>query len=344
MAANQHERQLAAAPHGGSRQVERVCSRLRTVSGEPTASGLDAFFSLRFDATQAISTYGRRIHLPLQQLGPHVVEESWCGPAVTSEFSSGELFSVVAADHVVVLSRHVVNSDIAEATRATYVKLLSLVRDQGFPHACRIWNIVPAINHGSGDAENYVRFSVGRAAAYDELGISRSAYPAATAVGCAAGLPLTVIMLASSIRPTAVENPRQTSAYRYPRRYGPRAPTFARGAVLQGAAGATLFISGTASIVGHRSLHVTVEQQLHETLANIDELVDSAIGRTGVRRGSWRVYLRNPGDLERVQAEVERRLGRHGQVMYVQADICRRELLVEIEGTCEVAEYVAAGC
>ena len=58
-------------------------------------------------------------------------------------------------------------------------------------------------------------------------------------------------------RRVPVENPRQVSAYRYPPTYGPRvADLLARGAGRTSAAATiALFISGTASIVGHETVH-----------------------------------------------------------------------------------------
>ena len=50
---------------------------------------------------------------------------------------------------------------------------------------------------------------------------------------------------------TPVENPRQVSAYRYPREYGPQSPTFAR-ALLPPSPRVPLLLSGTASIDGKR--------------------------------------------------------------------------------------------
>ena len=108
-------------------------------------------------------------------------------------------------------------------------------------------------------------FNHGRKAAFDLLDFAPSRYPAATGVGSPAGSPLTVVVAASRVEPVALENPRQTSAYLYPRRYGPRSPAFARAMLLPDCAGATLFISGTASIVGHESQHRGIDAQLKET-------------------------------------------------------------------------------
>ena len=45
-----------------------------------------------------------------------------------------------------------------------------------------------------------------------------------------------------------------------------------------------------------------------------------------------RVYIRHPSDLQRVRARVEKFLGgRSESVAYLHADICRRELQIEID-------------
>ena len=81
---------------------------------------------------------------------------------------------------------------------------------------------------------------------------------------------------AARVPGTPVENPRQVSAYRYPRQYGPQAPSFAR-AMLPPSQAMPLLLSGTASVVGHESKHHDcVESQLAETFANFDSLIAAA--------------------------------------------------------------------
>ncbi len=69
----------------------------------------------------------------------------------------------------------------------------------------------------------------------------------------------------------ALENPRQISAYKYPRQYGPTPPAFSRAMLV---APDLLMISGTASIVGHASQHAgNVERQMTEIFSNLDSLL-----------------------------------------------------------------------
>ena len=101
--------------------------------------------------------------------------------------------------------------------------------------------------------------------------------------------PVVVYFLAGRVAPVFVENPRQVSAYHYPREYGTHSPVFSRAALLRQAQSLTLFISGTASIVGHRSLHLgDTAAQTRETLTNIEALLGEA-NRTAraARTSTW---------------------------------------------------------
>jgi len=305
-------------------------------------SGPGAFFGLRFGQSCSLVTDPAVVDVPLQPLGGGHARETWAGPEVVQRHAEGGLGLVTTRDHAVVHAHLPVapGTDVAGVTQAAYAGLLERVRALGYPHLARIWNFVPAINHGTGDDETYAHFNRGRAAAFEHAGVPADRFPAATAVGSPAGSPLVIIVLASRHEPVAVENPRQVSAYHYPRRYGPRSPAFARATVLPDGNGGRLFISGTASIVGHESCHEGVIAQLEETLRNVDRLMAAAIAdrpdaRVGARR-AWRVYLRNAADLSAVEPEITRRLGGPDRVVFLQADICRRELLVEIEGACEL--------
>ncbi|MGA7539898.1 MAG: hypothetical protein WBW93_14145, partial [Steroidobacteraceae bacterium] len=130
---------------------------------------------------------------------------------------------------------------------------------------------------------------------------------------------------------------RQVSAYRYPAQYGPRSPAFSRATVLGEGAQAMLFISGTASIVGHRTLHVgDPRAQAREALINIEALLEEAARRPGVgplrlESLAYKVYVRDPRELPAIRAELESAVGTRAALLYLQADICRRDLAVEIE-------------
>lgn len=234
-------------------------------------------------------------------------------------------------------------NDAVAQTRQAYGQLLDTVLELGYPHLVRIWNYVPAINQGAGDRECYKDFSLGRAQALEssELGLQR--LPAATAVGTAADAPLQLYFIASRQElGQHLENPRQVSAYDYPRQYGPRSPLFSRATLLAKAGEAPLLlVSGTASIVGHESRHVgDLRGQLLETWRNLEEI--SAEAGTA-RPLNFRVYLRHRQDYQRASQVVAGLLPADVPVVFLQADLCRCELLVEMEGTYTVAAVSSRG-
>ncbi len=227
--------------------------------------------------------------------------------------------------------------DIEAAAEEAYRRLLADVRGSAQPYLLRIWNYFPGINDGEGDGERYRRFCVGRARAVDAQ--FHDPPPAATAIGShGAGEGLHVVALCARQPGLALENPRQTPAWRYPREYGPVSPGFSRGALLGSGGDAVLLASGTASIVGHVSRHAgDLGAQLEESLANLAALLDEGSARSGqffalARCSALRVYLRRASDLDAARAAIRRRLGDAARVRYLLGDICRRELDVELEG------------
>ncbi len=236
---------------------------------------------------------------------------------------------------------------LADAAEQAYRDVFATLRRTGFPHLLRLWNYLPRINAETGGLERYRQFNIGRQQAF--LAAGHSAFegaPAACAIGTGAG-DLRVRFLAGRHAPLAVENPRQVSAYRYPSSYGPRAPTFSR-AALAGLGGGevALFVSGTASIVGHETQHPgDVRAQAQETLHNLRAVLAAAQPRCSARLALSDlvpcVYVRHAQDLAATRAVLDAAWGADSPAaraaVYVQADICRADLLVEVEGhiTCQ---------
>jgi enamine deaminase RidA (YjgF/YER057c/UK114 family) len=138
-----------------------------------------------------------------------------------------------------------------------------------------------------------------------------------------------------------LENPRQTSAFHYGQHYSPKSPKFARAMALSCGNYATLFISGTASITDSETRHLdNAAMQTDETLTNIAALISEenlaqhglpGLGTTLDNLAFVRVYIKRQEDYAAVRAVCERRLGELPTV-YAIADVCRPDLLVEIEG------------
>ncbi len=206
-----------------------------------------------------------------------------------------------------------------------------------YPHLLRIWNYMDAITSGDGDDERYRQFCVGRALGF---GTTPLRFPAATAIGRHDGRRvLQVYWIGARAPGTPVENPRQVAAYRYPRQYGPQPPSFARAMLAAEGAALPLMLSGTAAVVGHASRHAgDLDAQLDETLANFAALLDEARRHApalpaGFGPGSpLKAYVREAADLPRLAALLAARLPPGTPHLLLHGEVCRRELLVEIDG------------
>jgi chorismate lyase/3-hydroxybenzoate synthase len=221
--------------------------------------------------------------------------------------------------------------DAAGATEHAFRAIHRFLDASGYPHCWRMWNYIPDIHRGEGDDERYRQFVLGRHRAWAGREDFEHRLPAATAIGTPDG-GLLIYWLAGRHSGVPVENPRQVSAYRYPRQYGPRSPSFSRALRVDWRDGADLFVSGTASIVGHETLHHGDPRgQLREVLANLDALREAAgpAGRPW-RARALKLFLRDPSLRDALHDELAA-LAQLAPLTVLQGDICRRDLHLEIE-------------
>jgi chorismate lyase / 3-hydroxybenzoate synthase len=216
------------------------------------------------------------------------------------------------------------------AARTAYEAISDFTRRSGHRHLLRMYNYFSNINAGDGDAERYKLFCSGRAAGFH--GLPDPTWPAATSIGRKDDSSvLQVYWLASNEAGRALENPRQVSAFHYPRQYGPAPPSFSRAMQVAGA----LLISGTASVLGHASHHRDdLAGQLDEILRNLATLRQASGGDVAAHTGRGtllKVYLRNGDAAGFVATYLRARLPAQVQFLVLGADICRRELLAEID-------------
>ena len=269
----------------------------------------------------------RLVPVALDAVNPRTRVEAWLtnGPVHHGECdgvryaaSAEHLFGVIELDEAT-------HGGPRGAGREAYGRLAQFQGRGGHGHVWRIWNFIDAINEGEGDDERYRQFCVGRA---EGIGAADTGYPAASALGRRDGArTLQVIWIAGRTPPERVENPRQISAFRYPRQYGPAAPSFSRAARI----GDRLLISGTASIVGHESQHDgDVRAQTAESLENLGAVAEAA-GLDRARLTGIKAYVRHAADVETVAEELDRRGYAADARCLLLADICRRDLLVEFE-------------
>lgn len=237
------------------------------------------------------------------------------------------------------LCRRVGDSSEEDALQI-YREMLALLDERGYPCLQRVWNYVPRINEDQRGVERYRLFNVGRARAFEER-FSDSAeqyFSAASAVGTP-GDTLSVCFAAGREPGTHLENPRQVRAPRYPADYGPTSPSFVRCTVAPAGWGRAVFLSGTGSIVGHETTHRGDPlRQLEEVVTNIDAL----LGGSDIRPGNGRldlgrfdllkIYVRHREHFAAIREALGCRLGPSTPAIYLEADLCRADLLVEIEG------------
>ena len=238
---------------------------------------------------------------------------------------------------------HAASSPLQHTTELAYRQIFALLAALDYPCIFRLWNYMADINGESHALERYRQFNLGRQDAFiacqqDVVGN----VPAACALGAASG-PLTIAFLAGKKPSLAIENPRQISAYDYPQNYGPRSPTFSRASLVQMEAAEVLLVSGTASIVGHGTMHPgDVQEQTRETLRNIEAVIQAANLQAGRPRFSlstmsYRVYLRHSADLTTIQRIMLTWIGSSFNAIFLRADVCRQDLLIEIEASASLA-------
>ena len=245
---------------------------------------------------------------------------------------------------------------VYEKTICTCQHLRRLLPDAGarFDQVIRTWLYLGGIVDDDGPTQRYKELNRARADVFQDIpflaerlpdGHSGPAFPASTGIGTAGrSISISAVALVcdrDDVLAVPLENPRQTAAYSYSASYSPTSPKFSRGLALCCGGDATLFISGTASITHSETRHKgDVVSQTHETLENITALIsEDNLSRHGLpgrgttleNLGVARVYVKRQMDYAKVLEVCRQRLG-ETPATYVVADVCRPDLLVEIEG------------
>ncbi|HCY84424.1 MAG TPA: hypothetical protein DHV36_04745 [Desulfobacteraceae bacterium] len=225
--------------------------------------------------------------------------------------------------------------------------LLNNLTDFGFNfhHLLHTWFFIPRITESDNQKERYQIFNKHRKdlfLAQSDPSIQVPFYPASTGIGSQNHSVWASAVAFKSGNPVSVHmmnNDRQVPAYRYPKQESVEPPMFSRGMCLCFKKSALIFVSGTASILNARTVHENdVAAQTRETLKNIhnlltenatqhqlampDDVPESIIYAT--------VYIKQRKDYPTVK-DICRNYFSKTPVIYVEADICRSNLLVEIE-------------
>ena len=262
-----------------------------------------------------------------QKLGFHIVE--------TADRFAGALVQEV-------------DFPLEKSSYEIYLNFLELTKDWNL---YRVWNYVPYINEEALGLENYKSFCKGRSLAFEafygeDFNVKM---PAASAVGINDN-KLVVYFIAGQETATNIENPEQVPAFAYPKQYGPRSPSFARGTVVYQDGKQVGYLSGTASIKSHESVTLrNISEQLHTTLDNMS-LVFERMGLLHERMSyhgnmpdpakydrTFKVYIRHQEDTEYIRNLFSQSIfaSEDHHILYLRADICRSELDLEIEAIIE---------
>jgi enamine deaminase RidA (YjgF/YER057c/UK114 family) len=210
----------------------------------------------------------------------------------------------------------------------------------------RQWNYIENILGREEEEQRYQVFNNVRSGFYAEHFTSMG-YPSATGIGMDyGGVIIEFIAVKSTVHKTlSLNNPLQKAAHQYSKivldevQYsGSSTPKFERARYLELYGRKLIFISGTASIRGEKTVSEgDPAEQTKVTIQNIeklysDELLEK-IGDKGLRPvyGHARIYIKNRDDFRQIR-KIFRSYYGNLPAVYLVADICREKLLVEIEG------------
>ena len=201
----------------------------------------------------------------------------------------------------------------------------------------RMWNFIPGINSGDDtDQDRYMRFNAARFEAFESQPHAEHPYPPASGVGHE-GRDLVLHLLAGDITVETIDNPRQTLPQDYSKTWGQLPPVFTRSALIHGLGPAPLLIvSGTASVRGEETMFEDdVDRQLDETVENLEALLRLASpGTETPKLDSMLVYVPQRRHLDRLRSRITAELAdENSEVEFRVGRLCRKALLVEIEGT-----------
>ena len=227
--------------------------------------------------------------------------------------------------------------------------------DISFEDVIRIWIYLGDIVGPEGETQRYKELNRARTDFFGDMKFCRKypldssdfdAYPASTGIGSDGKNVILAGLSIHSNSPNLVaaplENPQQTSAFNYGKTYSPQSPKFARALGVEYDDGGVIFISGTASIIDSESRFIDKPaRQAACTLDNIACLIDKSncrehgFDRLGAELNQLaflRVYIKRPEDYEVIAAVCRKRCGDSVPMVFTVTDVCRPELLVEMEG------------
>jgi len=246
-----------------------------------------------------------------------------------------------------------VGDTITEASDRAFKMALSILSKEGLSikNIIRQWNYIEdiAIVEEKKDApQNYQDFNDVRARYYDQVMFDLG-YPAATGIGQDTGgviIGFIAVSEADNINIKPIANPGQIDAHRYSEvvlegnSEQKCTPKFERAKLVSIGSRNYIYVSGTASILGEKTVHEgDVEKQTLTTIENIKRLfakenqdkLGLSFDVSQIRFSHLRVYVKYKKDIPTVQKVCDAELNCKSS-LFLESDVCRENLLVEIEG------------
>lgn len=278
-----------------------------------------------------------------------LVSSKYLGPVPYVVIESGAVKEVYAAGLGSVMEHHATR-DAGTMAFNQMISILGLEK-MSMNDVVRQWNYIGDILEIDSQYQNYQIFNEVRNEFYTAHRTLKS-FPAATGIGMRLGgvvMDFNAVRLGERAAVFPVNNPHQLNAYEYGQdvlkglaekgKKQKNPPQFERALLLFRNGHGTLFISGTASIRGQETIGAgDVKTQTLITIDNIRQLADadrvcSLINDRRIYQIDYlflRTYIRNKSDFGIVK-EICNKHFPDVPAIYIQADICRDDLLVEIE-------------
>lgn len=299
-------------------------STVLSVSSKVSQNSLLHFYGAEFDIGKSTAD----IALPLDVLAQSdQYQECWIDHTdiIDVEFEGETDFKALESKHHLVMAFNLNHEPLVDLVVKVYQFAYSISADLGFNHLIRVWNYLDGINTIENDVERYQTFCVARHQVLEHLEKLDAPNPAATAIGGHNGENLFVFLF-SKQPGIVVENKRQISAWQYPKKYSPKQPRFSRAMQY----GDLLMCSGTASVVGHETIHLNdLSAQFNECLINVQALLDESSLDVDIESGLYRFYLRDKTLINQVVKLIESK--NIMKYIVLEGDICRENLLIECE-------------
>jgi hypothetical protein len=241
-----------------------------------------------------------------------------------------------------------IQKSIGEQSFEVFNKIQQILSAFSMPveNIVRQWNYIGNITAVENNLQNYQEFNNKRALFYMDSQWEHG-FPAATGISMdinALMVSLLALKFHDETQVFPLNNSFQHAAHRYSdsvlgTSMQKQTPKFERAKLLISNKSAFCFISGTAAILGEKSVENNhIGNQTLQTIALINHLIspenlkENGIDFSGkLKIVHLRVYVKNPTDFEIVHEVVEAEFP-DVNVFYVCAPVCRDELLVEIEG------------